>query len=337
MKKLFYLVTFFLVANFSIAQAPPEAFNYQAVARDNAGNILVNQNVSFRMSILKTTITGTVVYSELHFVTTDQYGMVALAIGTGLVTSGVFADIDWATDSYFFKTEFDQNGGGNFQVMGTTQLLSVPYALHAKTVDEHFDPQFPDGFDGVSIFINGTYTVPTGKNLILNTKTRSRHSWIFSPNRMIKLGSDTLWGNWHFIPENAVITSPSNNGLSNPESITGLLFDKKTTFVSISTQTNYLVPVGKKLYLFLPSWGDWDCDFYPGYFRINGNNYIAEPSGFNGNIETRRSEENLRLIILPAGSTIEYVDNPDFVTYGQSLCGTSVYSLPQRVFTGYLK
>ncbi len=164
MKKISTLLFFvFLFINGFSQVAPPEAFNYQALARDNAGNILANQSVSFRMSILKTSVTGTVVYSEIHGVTTDPYGLVTLTIGTGGVVSGVFADIDWSADSYFFKTEFDQNGGLNFQLMGTSQLLSVPYALLAKNVKEQFDPHFPDGFDGETIFINGTYTVPTGK------------------------------------------------------------------------------------------------------------------------------------------------------------------------------
>ncbi len=172
--------------------------------------------------------------------------------------------------------------------------------------------------------------------MILNTSTGINPGGNsgYTPSRIIKLGNDTLWGSWHFIPENAVISSPSPIMGSYHESITGLLFDKNTQYVSISTQTNYLVPVGKKLYLFLPSWGSWQCSplSYPGYFRINGNNYIASPTGFI-QLENQYSldTEASKLLILPQGTTIEYVDNPDY----NSFCVQGY--LPPRVFTGYLK
>jgi hypothetical protein len=278
------------------------------VARDNSGNVLANTNVSFRISILKNNVNGTVVYSELQFVSTDQYGMVSLAIGTGIVTSGVFANIDWAGDTYYFKTEFDQNGGGSFQVMGTSQLLSVPYALHAKTVSEHFDPQYPDGYNGMSIFINNaTYTVPVGKTLVLNKTANYNSVW------KVLLGNDTLLGNWHFIPESTTIRTINwpNEGAM------GLLFDKKSEIIILSTQTNYLVPAGKTLYLFLPTLPNGVPNGDIGYFRINGNNNI---NSYDNEIKPPQ------LLILPSGYTIEYVD------------GTNPFAdLYPRVFTGYLK
>ena len=347
MKKIFTILFSLLLFTNSFSQvAPPEAFNYQAVARDNSGNILVSQSVSFRMSILKTTVNGTVVYSEAHILTTDAYGLANLAIGAGTVLSGVFANIDWAADSYFFKTEFDQNGGNSFQLMGTSQLLSVPYALHAKTVSGISDPLFPDGTDGISVFLNGSYTVPSGKNLIITTSTGPHTvitalnppnlEVIYTPEVIILIGNDTLWGSWNFIPENTSITVITQNN----ESVTGLLFDKKTSFVSMSTQTNYLVPAGKKLYLYLPSWSpltdDNNCeDIIPGRFRIDGNNYINSPTLFS---DYSAETEEMKLLILQSGSTIEYVDYNLNNFYCPAIGGPySINPLPRRVFTGYLK
>ena len=113
----------------------PEKMNYQAVARDNAGNILSNQLISFRISILQTSSTGTSVYNETHQTTTNDFGLANLNIGNGSIVSGNFTSITWSVDLHFLKVEMDAAGGSAFQLMGTLQLLSVPYALHAKAAD----------------------------------------------------------------------------------------------------------------------------------------------------------------------------------------------------------
>lgn len=109
----------------------PQAFKYQAVARDNIGNLIVNQYVSFKFSILADSITGKTVYSEVHNVFTNQFGVVSLEIGNSNVNSGVFADINWANGNSFLQIELDEAGGTNYVSMGTTQLISVPYAFEA--------------------------------------------------------------------------------------------------------------------------------------------------------------------------------------------------------------
>ncbi|HOY30347.1 MAG TPA: DUF1566 domain-containing protein [Bacteroidales bacterium] len=132
MKRLFIIFAFvFMVANV-FAQAP-EKFNYQAAVRDQNGDILDNQPVSFRISLIQGSVSGTAVYVETHHDTTNQYGLSALNIGGGTLVSGSMASIDWASGPYFIRVELDQNGGTNYAIMGITQLISVPYALHAKT------------------------------------------------------------------------------------------------------------------------------------------------------------------------------------------------------------
>jgi hypothetical protein len=115
------------------AQVPPNAFNYSAVARDAAGDPIVTSTIGIHITILKTSPTGASQYSENHFVNTDAFGLFNLVIGAGAVQSGNMATIDWSNDTYYLKVGMDANGGSSFVTMGTTQLLSVPYALYAKT------------------------------------------------------------------------------------------------------------------------------------------------------------------------------------------------------------
>ena len=132
MKRIFLSFLIISWATFLFSQAP-EGFNYSAIVRDNSGNPLTNQAVSFRFSIIQGNVTGSVVYSETHNVVTDQFGQVSLIIGNGAILAGVFSAINWGGDAFFLKVELDKAGGSSFVEMGISQLLSVPYALYAKT------------------------------------------------------------------------------------------------------------------------------------------------------------------------------------------------------------
>jgi len=121
---------FTLVVN---AQTPPNAFNYSAVARDAAGQPIATTTIGIQITILKTSPTGVSQYSENHFVNTDAFGLFNLVIGAGAVQSGSMGTIDWSNDNYYLKVGMDAAGGTNFLTMGTTQLLSVPYAMYAKS------------------------------------------------------------------------------------------------------------------------------------------------------------------------------------------------------------
>ncbi|MCX6224187.1 MAG: hypothetical protein NTV01_05475 [Bacteroidia bacterium] len=133
MKKLLLLFAGLTVFGLGFAQAPA-SFKYQAVARDGSGAVLANESVSFRISIQQGTVTGAIVYTERHYTTTNEFGRVNLEIGKGTVDTGTIEGINWGADAHFLKVEMDAEGGNNFQWLGSSQLLSVPYALHAKTV-----------------------------------------------------------------------------------------------------------------------------------------------------------------------------------------------------------
>ncbi|OBX22179.1 MULTISPECIES: Lcl domain-containing protein [Bizionia] len=134
MKNLYTFLAAVLLTATTFAQTP-EKMSYQAVVRDSGGNLLTNQAVGIQISILQTTATGTAVYVETQTATTNVNGLVTIEIGTGTIVSGGFTTIDWSASSYFIKTETDPSGGSNYTITGTSQLLSVPYALHAKTVE----------------------------------------------------------------------------------------------------------------------------------------------------------------------------------------------------------
>ena len=135
MKKITLFSTFcFLLLTLAIkAQTPPNAFNYSAVARNVAGQPIATATIGIQVTILKTSPTGASQYSENHFVNTDAFGLFNLVIGAGAVQSGSMATIDWSNDNYYLKVGMDATGGTNFLTMGTTQLLSVPYAMYAKS------------------------------------------------------------------------------------------------------------------------------------------------------------------------------------------------------------
>ena len=114
----------------ALAQVP-QSMNYQAVARNSSGNLLTNQLVGLRLSVLAGSATGTVSYEETQTATTNQFGLFTIAIGTGTPVTGTFSAINWSTGQYWLKVELDATGGSSYVSIGTAQLLSVPYALYA--------------------------------------------------------------------------------------------------------------------------------------------------------------------------------------------------------------
>ncbi len=133
MKKIITIlsaITLFAIE--SVYSQAPQKFKYQAIARDNSGNVLANANVSFRISILQGSASGTSMYSETQTATTNQFGLANLNIGAGTFVSGNFSTIPWGTNTYYVKIEFDPAGGVSYTAMGTSQLLSVPYSLYSE-------------------------------------------------------------------------------------------------------------------------------------------------------------------------------------------------------------
>ena len=146
MKKLLLLtLLFFSAASFGLFAQSPEAMNYQAVARDGSGNLLANSSMDVRLGIYSGAGGATLEYEETHTVTTNAYGLFSLKIGTGTVTSGTFTTIGWDGDEHHLKVEVD-NGSG-YVDLGTSELVSVPYSLHATTAEKATQTNLTDLMD----------------------------------------------------------------------------------------------------------------------------------------------------------------------------------------------
>ena len=166
MKRILVLLALVLAtAGMGYSQSP-DAINYQAVARDGSGLLLAAQSMDVRVGIYSGSGAATLEYEETHAVTTNQYGEFALKIGEGTVTSGTFTAIAWNTDEHHLKVEVDPGSG--YVDLGTNELVSVPYAMHALTADiagpwqlNSADAYYNNGYVGI-----GTDTPGAGLELM---------------------------------------------------------------------------------------------------------------------------------------------------------------------------
>ena len=160
MKKTLLTLVSILFCAITFAQSIPQGINYQAVARDLAGNILINHALTVRFSILEGTATS---WKETHQDTTNSYGLFTAIIGKGANTGGssaTFDDVDWGAASHSLKVEIDYGNG--FIDMGTTDFMSVPYSLYAKTASniDPADELQTLTISGDTLFIsNGNYII----------------------------------------------------------------------------------------------------------------------------------------------------------------------------------
>ncbi|MBL8012117.1 MAG: tail fiber domain-containing protein [Flavobacteriales bacterium] len=140
------LLSCLLLSSMGLLAQAPTSFSYQAIVRDGSGVVQVNTPTAIELSLLQGAINGPVVYSEEHSATTNGFGLVNLAFGQGTPVNGAWADVDWSDGPWFARTRV------NGVTISTTQLLSVPYALHAETSNTPgpAGPQGPQGLQGAT-------------------------------------------------------------------------------------------------------------------------------------------------------------------------------------------
>lgn len=133
-KKILFAGVCLLMAFLTKAQVSqmPQAFSYQAVVRDNTGKVVVEKVIGVKVEILLGSADGQVVYGETHAPKSSQTGTVNLLVGKGTAMQSSFADIDWSIANYFLRISMDLQGGNNYEVVSTTQMLPVPFALYAE-------------------------------------------------------------------------------------------------------------------------------------------------------------------------------------------------------------
>lgn len=132
--RLFFLLNVIMIGSSIFAQSP-SSFSYQSVIRNNIGDIVSNGMIGMKISILQSDVNGTVVFSETHSTQSNSNGLITIQVGLGNNVSGNINMIDWANGPFFIKSEIDPSGGNNYTITGTSQILSVPYALYSKKAE----------------------------------------------------------------------------------------------------------------------------------------------------------------------------------------------------------
>lgn len=127
------LLTFVLLIAINTIAQSPNVIRYQALVRDAQGSLVVNKTIGIKISVCKDALDGESVFSERHVTLTSAAGIVNIEIGRGTAEVGNLSEIEWGKNEFFIKTEIDIDGGSNYQLSGSSQLVSVPYALHANT------------------------------------------------------------------------------------------------------------------------------------------------------------------------------------------------------------
>ena len=225
MKKLITLLAF-AITLIATAQAP-QGFNYQATVRNVSGQLLLNEIVLVKFNILQNSSTGTIVYSETQTANTDELGHIALVVGQGTSTTGTFSTINWGSGSYYLGIEL--NTGTGYVTIGTTQLLSVPYALYAEKSGDSATP----GINGLNSLIKTTDELAgancTNGGTKLEVGVDSNNNGVLDNNEI-----------------SATQTKYVCNGLNNNDLIKNYI-DAPSNVVLLDNTTLYTVPVGKKV------------------------------------------------------------------------------------------
>ena len=260
------IYTFLTMALFSQV---PQKISYQAVVRDNNNELVISEEVGMKISILKEDIAGEVVYYEYITPMTNANGLVSFEIGNAFG----FDQIDWSEGPFFVRTEIDFNGGTDYTLSGTNELLSVPFALYAGNVNNNDTSatneiqtlelvgdtlsisggnsvvlpivgsssrtlKFPDGRDS-SVFViknifEESYTVPSGKNF-----------YMLSAQRSLRIEKDTFAVSY---PPYLIISADKEiKGLDTESVIIGFEIDAIVTpFILNISESSYKVPPGKE-------------------------------------------------------------------------------------------
>ena len=308
MKKLLTYLTAALLTGSVLAQVP-QKMSYQAVIRNSNNALVINTSVGMQISILQGSPSGASVFTERHSPLTNSNGLVSVEIGSGTVISGSFNTINWANGPYFLNTETDPAGGTNFTISGTSQLLSVPYALHAQSAET-----------------------------VTGTITETDPLWSGSPSFGI---SDTNISNW-----NTTFSWGNHTGLYRPVSWLPSWADitnKPTTLsgygITDAFSGNYN-DLSNKPSLFSGSFGDLinKPTTLSGYgitdaFSGNYNNLSNKPSLFDGTW-TSLSGKPVFATVATSGSYNDLINKPTLLNSQWTTSGNNIYYTTGKVGIG---
>lgn len=272
MKNLYILVFAFIFSILSFAQVP-ELMSYQALVRNANDQLIQNASIGIRISILQNSDTGTTVYTETHTTTTNENGLVTLSIGSGTTTDD-FSTIDWGNGTYYIKSETDPAGGTNYSIAGTSQLLSVPYALYAKNTetiaaDENgiSDIQVPAS----NVISNGYILINDNNNNVVYAYSPISGTWNSQTTTGYINTDDITEFEGNFLindnNNNIVYAYSSITELWSPQSTTGYInaddmYGSNETFL-INDNNNNIV------YAYTNSSSTWESQSTTGYINVD--------------------------------------------------------------------
>ena len=185
-----FIGAFVLSVTMLFAQVPPQKMTYQVVVRDNNNELVTNQQVGVKISILANSPNGLAIYEETHNAATNTNALLSIQVGTGTPTPGSdFSAIDWGGGDYYLKSEIDPVGGSNYTITGTQQLITVPYAFHSGTtafVDYNQISNRPVGTNNGDILYwdssdTSWHILPLGQQGQVLTSNNGGLSWISNP------------------------------------------------------------------------------------------------------------------------------------------------------------
>ena len=247
MTRIFFPIIILLSITLQAFSQTPESFKYQAVVRDAANNLITNQNVSFRLSILEGSQTGNNVYSETFAETTNNFGLVSINVGEGIPEYGDFTQISWESNSYYLSVELDETGSSTYNHIGTSKLNSVPYALHAKTAENTFSGDYSDISNKPTLI--GDVTGDIDNNTVEKIQRQNISANSPSTGQVLK------WNGTEWTPTNDTDSDPYN----------------EMQVISISNDTVYLSD-GGQVYM-----GE-----YSNLWNKHGNDIYNNNSGYVG-------------------------------------------------------
>lgn len=269
MKKILSLIAIMLGALVGYSQAPG-ILNYQGVARNSVGNVLVNKTINLRLTIRDGAAAGPTVYQESRIVTTNPFGLFNVQVGSPGATSvtGTIPGVNWAVGAKFIQVEIDPNGGTSFINIGTAQLASVPYSLYSNLSGDLVLPFNKTQADAGTLFkITNSNTTSAGAtalegltnstagnaNAIIGTVTSASPGGFSAGVRGINNGTGGLgigvhgsqagsgWGVYGFTPGGIGVNGASNTGTGlwgSSSSGTGVFGTSSTGSAGVFSNTN---------------------------------------------------------------------------------------------------
>lgn len=325
LKKTIQLVV--LLIGFSVFAQVPQKMTYQSVIRNTNGDLVTNATIGVQISILQGSTTGQAVYVETMTNTTNENGLLTLEIGGGTPVTGTFAGINWATGTYFVKTETDPTGGANYSIVGVGQLLSVPYALFSgkstnlgkstiyltdDITDAEAAAQIEEeaGANTENVIIENTTLLTTVdlskiKSLLTISITGNQNLTSINFNNLKRVYKDVTINNNPTLTSlnfplleksTASIFTISNNGI-----LSSVQFPLLSYIVTLTIETNFALNTINF---------DSLTRSTSGIVIHSGNiNTISFPSAINANISlVGTNTNNISLPILTNGTI--YIDNP---------------------------